>query len=92
MLLCQVYYPYLLASRSLKAIWGESYELSKANLQFSRWRGQTQVADAHIGAEIEEIEQDRNSMSDFRSSKYFKAISENGFDCRNFSEKLFDDG
>ena len=45
---------------------------------------QTQVASA--------IDKDRNSMSDFYRSKYFKAISENGFECRKFSEKLILEG
>ena len=49
--------------------------------------GQTQVADARSFSDIEEIDKHRISMSDFYRSKYFKAISENGFDCGNFSEK-----
>ena len=45
---------------------------------------QTQVAAAH--------DKRRSSMSSFCASKYFKAISDNGFDCPNFSEKLVLDG
>ena len=45
---------------------------------------QTQVAAA--------IDKRRSSMSSFCASKYFKAISDNGFDCPNFSEKLVLDG
>lgn len=49
--------------------------------------GQTQVADDHSFSDLFEIDKHRLSMSDFRSSKYFKAISDNGFDCGNFSRK-----
>ncbi len=45
---------------------------------------QTQVAGA--------IDKGRDSMSYFYRSKYFKAISENGFECRSFSEKVMLEG